>query len=71
MIFYCEECHRNEDGDEVGYVVLPDGREVCARAADDLYADGVYTDDDEDAPQSLSQKREAMGGEYGGDGRDD
>lgn len=70
-IFYCDACHRNEDGDEVGYVVLPDGREVCVAAADAIYDDDLNDERDDEPPMTLAQRRQEMGGEYGGDGADD
>lgn len=60
-IFYCAAHQREEDSDEVGFVDCNDGTAVCQEAQDQAEWDDM----------TLAQKREAMGGEYGGDGPDD
>ena len=64
-VFYCDTCHRNHDADDTGYVVLPDGREVCHQAEDS------YREAQDWAAMTPRQQRDALGGPYGGDGPDD
>ena len=65
-VFWCARHERMEDADEVGYVESHDGEAVC-QAAQDEAEEEAY----EWGHLTLKQKRHAMGGEFGGDGRDD
>lgn len=65
-IFWCDAHCRHHDSDYSGFVVTADGREVC------YDCDPANEEEDQEwEAMTLAEKREAMGGEYGGDGRDD
>lgn len=64
-MFYCDGHQQMEDSDHVGFHEAPDGRTLCDEAEDDR----IELEDF--AQMTLSAQREAMGGEWGGDGEDD
>ena len=65
-MFWCAKHDRWEDADNVGYVESHAGEGIC-QAAQDEADEEAY----EWSHMTLRQKREAMGGEFGGDGAED